>query len=678
MNLTALQHSAFLQSLGWAIANSLWQAAVLWVAYLIINGAYKNASARFKNNLSTLLLSAAFIWFCITLFSKYFFLQNIQSSVQQTQIVFPEDYFSAVTHSQWNTLLNNLAASLPYLSVAYLLLLIFLSVKLINSYRYTYFIKLNGLQKPGVEWKLFTQRVAKHMGINKTIKLWISQHIDVPATIGFIKPVILIPVASVNQLSAEQLEAIILHELSHIKRNDFLVNLFISLIETILFFNPFIVLLSKIIKRERENCCDDLVIQYQYDRHSYASALLSLEQYRHTNFRLALTATSGKKQLLHRVKRIMEVNSNNTNFNYGQKLLALLLITGIFCSVSWFTSEKNTAKEIYPAKPPVVLAVKKINRTEKIKDVNLNLFLDDNKNLLASSAKAAAQKNIEIVALPPAPEISKQQNVLKTVDSKNNFYYTDFDDQNKTFAAAVTPTSPSPQEFNYRFKTFFNTQAPLAQAELKKLMPAKLNMERLRADLENENFSFSIDLTELQELLQRYQTNAEWRVLNDNLQFFDDQKNERLAPADCDQQQYSRRLQAVTINGRHITPSLPQSHNRSRFIVDSLVSKRMVLINASRGNTYSNAMTFAPSEERKIYNLHRPDNVYYSGENERAKTEAPAFKGRNRSTVDVAFKNGVIIVNGEKIVLPDTKKLIAIARSKKEASAETEVTTDPF
>ena len=129
MNLTALQHSPFLQSLGWAIANSLWQAAALWIAYHLVNGIYKGASARFKNNLSTILLSAAFVWFCITLFSKYFAIQTLLADprVQVYQV-------EVVNITSWNTLLNKVASVLPYLSVAYLFLLIFLSVRLINIY----------------------------------------------------------------------------------------------------------------------------------------------------------------------------------------------------------------------------------------------------------------------------------------------------------------------------------------------------------------------------------------------------------------------------------------------------------------------------------------------------------------------------------------------------------------
>jgi beta-lactamase regulating signal transducer with metallopeptidase domain len=387
MDLTALQHSPFLQSLGWAIANSLWQAAVLWIAYLLVNGTYRGSSAKFKNTLSTILLMSVFVWFCITLFSKYYALENSGAYLVQ----YYETGAVTASYYNWTDLFDKMAAMLPYLSAAYLLLLLFLSFRLINVYRFTAFIKSNGLQKPAAEWKLFTDKVAMHMGIGRKIKIWVSRHIDVPATIGFIKPVILIPLASVNQLSADQLEAIILHELSHIKRNDYLINLFISIIETILFFNPFVVLLAKIIKRERENCCDDFVIQYQYDRHAYASALLSLEQYRNLNLKLAIGATSGKKQLFLRIKRIMEIN-NNTNFNYGQKLAALLLITGVICSVAWLSPQSQENKKLQSNQFKVNIAEEKIRTSEKPSSIFTNVGVNVVVNKLKMEVKPLAKK----------------------------------------------------------------------------------------------------------------------------------------------------------------------------------------------------------------------------------------------------------------------------------------------
>ena len=337
MDFAALQHSVFLQALGSAILNSLWQCFILWLIYETISVSYKSASARFKNNLGTLLLFFSFVWFLTSFVSKIFNHQHVASiAALPTGFTF-ESQTGVHAVSGFREFLSYASASLPYLSVAYIFLLFFLIARLLAAYRYVYFISNKRLINPTAELQLFASKVAFEIGITKKISVWISHHIDVPATIGFIKPVILIPLASINNLSCHQLEAIVLHELAHIKRNDYVTNLIISAIETILFFNPFVVLLSNIIKRERENCCDDFVLQYRYDPHSYASALLRLEQSRMSKLTLAIGAVSGKKQLLSRIKRITNSQVVSRQFNYGQKLVALLLVTAFICSVAWLS-----------------------------------------------------------------------------------------------------------------------------------------------------------------------------------------------------------------------------------------------------------------------------------------------------------------------------------------------------
>ena len=342
MPFTALQHSPFLQSLGWAIINSLWQAAVLWLAYRLLEAIYRNATSAFRNNTSTFLLICIFSWFIYTFLDKFMSLsshtlRSATVNVLDSSEVLPRSFNS-------RAILENLLRTLPFLSSTYLLLLGLLGTKLCKSYMHIFFIRKDGLEQPSTYLIDFTRKVSSQMGIQKKVNLWISRHVDVPATLGFFKPFILIPIASVNHLTTDQMEAVILHELSHIKRNDYLVNLLTSLIETFLFFNPFVLLLGNIMKKERENCCDDLVLQYRYDRHGYASALLSLEQGRQYNTRLVLAASSGKKQLLVRIKRIMEVNGSRKKFGYAPRLITLLLITGTICSISWLTSRKANSR----------------------------------------------------------------------------------------------------------------------------------------------------------------------------------------------------------------------------------------------------------------------------------------------------------------------------------------------
>jgi len=112
-----------------------------------------------------------------------------------------------------------------------------------------------------VEWRLFVQQLAQQLGIKKTVRIYLSGSITSPLTLGFWKPVILVPLASINHLTTKQVEAVLLHELAHIKRYDYLYNIILSVIEAVLFFNPFTQLISKQLKRERENCCDDWVLQ---------------------------------------------------------------------------------------------------------------------------------------------------------------------------------------------------------------------------------------------------------------------------------------------------------------------------------------------------------------------------------------------------------------------------------
>jgi hypothetical protein len=196
----------------------------------------------------------------------------------------------------------------------------------------------------GAAWEQHLRSLGNRLGISKKVQLFISGHLQVPVMIGFLKPVILLPAAMVNNLSPEQLEAILLHELAHIKRNDYLLNIFQSIVETILFFNPFVWWISRNIRQEREHCCDDLVIAGTVQPMHYAKALVALEEYRITANPMAMAAAHDKHFLLHRIKRIMEMKTKH--LNYSQRFLALLIIVTGLVSIAWLNpGGKNGKKE---------------------------------------------------------------------------------------------------------------------------------------------------------------------------------------------------------------------------------------------------------------------------------------------------------------------------------------------
>ena len=352
----SILHSAFLQALGYAIFNSLWQVALLWLIVMLVNG-LANLSASRKYYVAVTAQFAGFVWFLFTLQFYYAQCNTAISSLQSAGLAVNDYYFyepivhnfsSGVTYAIIKT-----EQLIPYLSAAYIVMLLFLAGRLIRALLYVKQIKTKGLSKPGVEWKLFVKRTADYLGIKKEVSLYFSGIISSPLTIGFLKPVILLPVASINHLSTDQLEAILLHELAHIRRADYLINIVLCTIETVLFFNPFTHLLGKFIKRERENSCDDWVLQFQYKPAMYAEALLRIAT---LQVQPAFTMQAAAKQeLLPRVKRML--NQKEKNYQYRNHILAFLLITVMLTTVAWYTPPATNYK---PAQQAATASEKKM------------------------------------------------------------------------------------------------------------------------------------------------------------------------------------------------------------------------------------------------------------------------------------------------------------------------------
>jgi len=308
--------SNFLQALGWALLNSLWQMALLWVAYQVITGIFKKTSSSQKSAIASGLVIAGFAWFVYTLISI------LTAATPDNGAI-----YSVIITTGDNEQLNNwLYTMLPVASLIYLVLLVLPVFNYARNYRYVQAIRHHQLSKIDVEWRMFVQKVAARMGIKKPVHIWLSGLVTSPVTIGYIKPVILLPIAAINHLSQQQLEAILLHELAHIRRHDYLMNLFIRFIQALLYFNPFVKAFVKIIEREREKSCDEMVIQFQYDPYGYATALLTLEKSNHQPKPLAVAASGKKNDLLHRIECMLGVQKKQVlSFNKLAGLFAGLL-----------------------------------------------------------------------------------------------------------------------------------------------------------------------------------------------------------------------------------------------------------------------------------------------------------------------------------------------------------------
>jgi hypothetical protein len=194
-------------------------------------------------------------------------------------------------------------------------------------------------------------RLSKRLHISRPVRLLQSTGVDVPTGIGSLKPVILLPVSALAGLSFAQTEAILAHEMAHIRRHDYLVNLLQTLLETVLFYHPAVWWLSRRIRDERENCCDDLAVSLCGDPVTYARALADLEQQRGRGAILVMAASGGP--LAQRVRRLL-IGVPASHAGRGPVWLAgiaaLLLTAGVGATVA------TNARDIQSPVPVPVVA----------------------------------------------------------------------------------------------------------------------------------------------------------------------------------------------------------------------------------------------------------------------------------------------------------------------------------
>ncbi len=319
-----LPQALYLEALGWSLLNSWWQFGILWVLYLFLKWLLPLRSAATRYNLARLLLGIGVIWFGVGLLLTLSrdAIPTPTISLQNDELV--QNYFL------WR---NNISKILPWLSFAYLIWLVFSCLGLWRSFYQNEIVRSKGLERAPVEWRLFLQEMCGHMHIRRFVDIKVSHRIDIPVITGWLKPIILLPVSLASQLTPDQVEAILIHELAHIKRNDYFWNVLVTIAGMIFFFNPFAKCLIEIIREEREHACDDWVLQFPFIPHDYAIALLKLEQDRNIRSGLLLGAGGNNKQLLlARVQRMLKLpikNSTRRTYVFIQVLFLAILTAGL-------------------------------------------------------------------------------------------------------------------------------------------------------------------------------------------------------------------------------------------------------------------------------------------------------------------------------------------------------------
>ena len=174
-------------------------------------------------------------------------------------------------------------------------------------------------------WQGLAEDLAARLRLRRRFLIVNSDRVSTPTVIGWLRPVVLLPIAALAGLTPRQVEAILAHELAHIRRHDFLVNLLQTLGETVLFYHPAVWWISSRIRTEREHCCDDVAVSVCGDAREYAAALTELASWSMAHPPLAMAATGGP--LLDRVRRLLRLEESTSRFSRTTLAVAVVLTT---------------------------------------------------------------------------------------------------------------------------------------------------------------------------------------------------------------------------------------------------------------------------------------------------------------------------------------------------------------
>ena len=288
------------QALGWTLVHFLWQGAAIALVYRVadIALARRTANARYLLALGALLGMLAVSVATLTYEESALAELNISARTTVNAAIADRttaDRFLGDRTSSDRTSADRPTADrffanahlMPYLDGLWLAGVLFLSVRTLGGWWIIRRLR-SRLQQAPHTLLLRLDVLRRQMNIPRFVDLRISSRITNPLTAGVVRPWILLPITALTNLSPEQLEVVLAHELAHIRRADYAWNLLQTIVETLFFFHPAVWWVSRRVREERELCCDDVAVRSCSDPTVYASALLRLEEERRTRLHLAM------------------------------------------------------------------------------------------------------------------------------------------------------------------------------------------------------------------------------------------------------------------------------------------------------------------------------------------------------------------------------------------------------
>jgi beta-lactamase regulating signal transducer with metallopeptidase domain len=304
--------NSWTQIVGWTLIHFAWQGAIvgLLTAGVLRLSRHRSANARYIVACVALMIMLASVILTARMLAGPDV--SLGSAVIEPAAVVSSGAFSAASTKQPGDAVtlgtgawNRIDALVPGIVLVWLAGVAVLLLRMAAGLLRVRQLQVNAFAAGESRWQSTTEQIARRLGIHTRVRVAETTQVDAPTALGWLRPVILLPIAALANLTPVQVEAILTHELIHIRRHDYVINVLQTITETILFYHPAVWWVSRQVRTEREHCCDDVAVQVCGDPVEYAAALTELEEWRSRETSLALAATGGS--LRDRVRRLLNV-----------------------------------------------------------------------------------------------------------------------------------------------------------------------------------------------------------------------------------------------------------------------------------------------------------------------------------------------------------------------------------
>ncbi|MGO4881766.1 MAG: M56 family metallopeptidase [Bryobacteraceae bacterium] len=330
-----LSSEAWVERLGWTLVHFLWQGLAIALVY---GAADKVMARRCSPNGRYLLACAALVAMMAAPLTTWELMRPpaaTPGAAYRIRGIPPAPSTSSTVGAA--TLPDSVRARVPevrpaqflaWVVVVWLIGAAALWVRLAGGWVVAARMRSMLVRRASQEWQQTLRKLAAQIGLSRPVRLLVSALVQVPTVVGWLRPVVLVPVGALGGLPDEYVEVLLLHELAHIRRHDYLVNMFQSVAEALLFYHPAVWWVSGQIRAGRELCCDDIAVSVAGDALTYARALAHLESYHPAHISAAALAATGGS-LADRIARLLGHSrpAVHTGMGPGVVTIAILLVT---------------------------------------------------------------------------------------------------------------------------------------------------------------------------------------------------------------------------------------------------------------------------------------------------------------------------------------------------------------